>query len=67
MRLYPAQRLRPPLEERRAERELFFWTARQSLKLIVFGAAVIYLLVMLCDGRLVKDVTSVLRLAWSGL
>jgi hypothetical protein len=65
--LPPVQRPRPPLEERRAERELFFWTARQSLKLIVFGAAVTYSLLMLCDGRLATDVTNLLRLAWSGL
>jgi hypothetical protein len=67
MRLYPAQRLRRPLEERRAERELFFWTARQSLKLIAFAATVIYLLVILCDARLATEVTSLRQLVWSGV
>jgi hypothetical protein len=45
-------RVRRPIEARRAERELFFWTARQTLKLVVLAALVIYLVVSLVEGRL---------------
>jgi hypothetical protein len=44
--------VRRPIEARRAERELFFWTARQTLKLVVLAALVIYLVVSLVEGRL---------------
>ncbi|HLM86852.1 MAG TPA: hypothetical protein VK272_11755 [Solirubrobacteraceae bacterium] len=48
----PARRARAPIEVRRAERELFFWTARQTLKLVVLVALTAYLLVSLLEGRL---------------
>lgn len=42
MNLRPKQRPPPrPVGVRRAERELFFWTVRQSLKLIVSLAAAV--------------------------
>ena len=41
-----------PLELRRAERELFFWTAREALKLAVWLALTIYFVVELVHGRL---------------
>lgn len=37
---------------RRAERELFFWTARESLKLVLFAALVVYVVVSVVRGRL---------------
>jgi hypothetical protein len=40
-----------PIEERKAERELFFWTAFQVLKLIVTIALVVYIAVALIEGR----------------
>jgi hypothetical protein len=43
---------REPLEVRRAERELFFWTARESLKLIVLTALTAYFLVSIIEGRI---------------
>jgi hypothetical protein len=45
-------RPRQPIEARRAERELFFWTARQTLKLVVFAALTAYLVVSLAEGHL---------------
>jgi len=47
-----ARRARAPIAVRRAERELFFWTARQTLKLVVLVALTVYLLVSLLEGRL---------------
>lgn len=47
-----AERKRRSIELRRAERELFFWTARQALKLVVLAALTAYLLVSLVEGRL---------------
>jgi hypothetical protein len=47
-----ANRARQPIETRKAERELFFWTARQTLKLVVLAALTAYLLVSLVEGRL---------------
>jgi hypothetical protein len=45
-------RRRPrPLGTRWAERELFFWTARQILKLIVLAALTVYFVVSLLKGR----------------
>ena len=38
------------VEKRRAERELFFWTAFKALKLVVAVAVVIYLVVSLIEG-----------------
>ena len=40
-------RARTPIEVRRAERELFFWTARQTLKLVVLAAVAAYVVVSL--------------------
>lgn len=47
-----AGRKRVSIEVRKAERELFFWTARQTLKLVVLAALTAYLLVSLAEGRL---------------
>jgi len=43
---------RQPIEVRKAERELFFWTARQALKLVIFAAVTAYVVVSLAEGRL---------------
>ncbi len=48
----PANRVRQPIAVRKAERELFFWTARQTLKLVVLVALTAYLIVSLVEGRL---------------
>lgn len=40
----------PPVDDRRAERELFFWTAHKSLKLIVSVALTVYCVVSLIGG-----------------
>jgi hypothetical protein len=45
-------RARTPIEIRRAERELFFWTAHQVIKLIALVALVVYLVVSLLQGQL---------------
>ena len=37
---------------RRAERELFFWTARQALKLVVLTAVCAYVVVSLVRGQI---------------
>jgi hypothetical protein len=51
-------RPRRPVAERRAERELFFWTASMSLKLVVAAAAAVYLIISLIDGGgLVRDLS----------
>jgi hypothetical protein len=42
---------RASLDQRRDERELVFWTAREVLKLIVALVFVIYLLVSLLSGH----------------
>ena len=46
---------RPPLDRRRAERELFFWTARQWIKLAVSIVVLIsvtgYVVVALIHGQ----------------
>lgn len=47
-----AERKRRSIEVRKAERELFFWTARQALKLVVLAALTAYLVVSLVEGRL---------------
>jgi hypothetical protein len=41
-----------PIRDRRAERELFFWTAREALKLVLFVALVVYVVVSIVNGRL---------------
>jgi len=46
------QRARTPIEVRKAERELFFWTARQTVKLVVLAAVAAYLVVSLAQGRI---------------
>lgn len=51
-RVDQAERRRRSIEVRKAERELFFWTARQALKLVVLAALTAYLLVSLVEGRL---------------
>jgi hypothetical protein len=43
--------VRPPLDQRREERELFFWTAREILKLVTAVALTIYLVVSLATGH----------------
>jgi hypothetical protein len=45
-------RERTPIEVRRAERELFFWTARQALKLVVLTAVCVYVVVSLVCGQI---------------
>jgi hypothetical protein len=42
---------KPSLQARRAERELFFWTARQVLKLVTLGALVVYVIVSMTHGQ----------------
>lgn len=51
--------VRSPIEKRRAERELFFWTAyetlalvRQILTVLAVAVVTVYVLVALVDGRL---------------
>jgi hypothetical protein len=46
------RRVRTPIEVRKAERELFFWTARQTVKLVVLAAIAAYLVVSLVEGRI---------------
>jgi hypothetical protein len=41
-----------PIGDRKAERELFFWTAREALKLVLFAALVVYVVVSVVQGRL---------------
>lgn len=48
----PNTRQRVSIEVRRAERELFFWTAREALRLVILLATVTYFVVSLVDGRL---------------
>ena len=45
-------RARTPIEVRRAERELFFWTARQTVKLVLFAALAAYVVISLVNGQL---------------
>lgn len=54
--LRPQQRPPPrAVELHRAERELFFWTARQWLRLIVSLALTVYLVVSLIEGLIFGD------------
>jgi hypothetical protein len=46
------QRPRTPIDVRKAERELFFWTARQTVKLVVLAAFAAYVVVSLAQGRI---------------
>jgi hypothetical protein len=50
------RRTRRPLAARRAERELFFWTAREVLKLVVLTALTAYFVICLIDGRFGAEV-----------
>jgi|HubBroStandDraft_3_1064219.scaffolds.fasta_scaffold104120_1 hypothetical protein len=45
-------RTRTSIEVRRAERELFFWTARQTVKLVVLAAVAAYVVVSLVRGQI---------------
>jgi hypothetical protein len=45
-------RKRPPIEQRKAERELFFWTAFQALKLVIAFVFAIYAVISLIRGEL---------------
>jgi hypothetical protein len=47
-----SHRARQPIEVRKAERELFFWTAYQTLKLVVLASFTVYLVVSLLEGHL---------------
>jgi hypothetical protein len=44
-------RHRAPIQERKAERELFFWTVEKSLKIVAMAAFTIYTVVSLAEGR----------------
>jgi hypothetical protein len=46
---------RRPLERRRAERELFFWTAFTALRLVAAVAIVVYLIVLLIEGHVTAE------------
>jgi hypothetical protein len=48
---YGSRRARQPIEVRKAERELFFWTAYQTLKLVILASLTAYLVVSLFEGR----------------
>ncbi len=48
---FGSRRARQPIEVRKAERELFFWTAYQTLKLVILAALTAYLVVALFEGR----------------
>jgi hypothetical protein len=43
---------RTPIEVRKAERELFFWTAHQTVKLVVLIALAVYVVVSLIQGEI---------------
>lgn len=45
------QKPKPSIEARRAERELFFWTAHQGLRLVALAAVVAYSVVSLIEGH----------------
>ena len=45
------QKPKSSVEARRAERELFFWTAHQGLRLVVLFALVLYSIVSLIEGH----------------
>jgi hypothetical protein len=46
----PTERLRE-VHVKHAERELFFWTVRQALKLVLLAAIVIDVVLALAEGR----------------
>lgn len=41
-----------PLENRRQERELFFWTAHKILKLVILTVLTVYAVVSLVQGQM---------------
>jgi hypothetical protein len=43
---------RPSIEDRRAERELFFWTVRQALVAVLLATLTVYIVVLVAEGRL---------------
>jgi hypothetical protein len=45
------QHERPSIEDRKAERELFFWTVRQALLVVLLAALTAYVVVSLVEGR----------------
>jgi len=47
----PRHRAHISIQERRAERELFFWTAFTAIKLIVFAVLAAYVVVSLITGE----------------
>jgi hypothetical protein len=50
------QRPQAPITDRKAERELFFWTAFQTLRLLVTTALAIYLILTLIEhGSLMEN------------
>jgi len=46
------QKARTPIEVRKAERELFFWTAHQTIKLVLLIAIAVYVVVSLVQGEI---------------
>jgi hypothetical protein len=64
----PKQRRPKSIEQRRNERELFFWTvrevlalARQTLRLLLLAALVIYVIASLIEGRPAALIEIILR------
>jgi hypothetical protein len=49
------------LARRRAERELFFWTAQRILLLVFLTATTLYAIAMMLAGRVTIDLPLVLR------
>jgi hypothetical protein len=49
--LFGKQSGRAPLDQRRGERELFFWTAFKCVQLVVAAALAVYLIVSLATGH----------------
>jgi hypothetical protein len=49
------------VSRRRAERELFFWTAHKTLRLVLSAAVTVYTVVSLLEGRL-PGVEAILRM-----
>lgn len=48
--MWPPHRRQTSIQDRKAERELFFWTAFKALKLVAAIAIVAYLVVTLIQG-----------------
>jgi hypothetical protein len=45
-------KIRRPVQDRRAERELFFWTLERALKVIALGTGTAYAVASLIEGHL---------------